>query len=79
MSNFFKILILSLVIASCAQNQNAQEMTFEEYNPPSTLVVPKTEITKAKFPFVDIKPVRFNKGYGCHEYGGYGEFKWWVW
>ncbi len=54
MSNFFKIALLSLGIASCAQNQNAQEMNFEEYNPPSTLVVPKTEITKAKFPFVDI-------------------------
>jgi len=59
MSNFFKILILSLVITSCAQNQNAQEMTFEEYNPPSTLVVPKTEITKAKFPFVDIHSHQF--------------------
>lgn len=29
-------------------------MTFEEYDPVSTLVVPGSEITKAKFPFVDI-------------------------
>lgn len=29
-------------------------MTFEEYDPVSTLVVPGSEITKAKYPFVDI-------------------------
>ncbi|MGP1993751.1 amidohydrolase family protein [Zobellia laminariae] len=32
----------------------AQEMGFEEYNPKSTLVVPVHEVTKAKYPFVDI-------------------------
>jgi predicted TIM-barrel fold metal-dependent hydrolase len=32
----------------------AQEMSFEEYNPTSTLVVPGKEITKAKFPFIDV-------------------------
>lgn len=32
----------------------AQEMGFEEYNPTSTLVVPGKEITKAKFPFIDV-------------------------
>ncbi|MDX1315435.1 MAG: amidohydrolase family protein [Eudoraea sp.] len=31
-----------------------QEMSFEEYNPPSTLVVPGEEVPRAKFPFVDI-------------------------
>ncbi|MFS4415079.1 amidohydrolase family protein [Maribacter sp. 2307ULW6-5] len=31
-----------------------QEMGFEEYNPVSTLVVPGTEVPRAKFPFVDI-------------------------
>lgn len=29
-------------------------MTFEEYNPTSTLVVPGEEITRAKFPFIDV-------------------------
>lgn len=29
-------------------------MTFEEYDPISTLVVPGSEITKAKYPFIDI-------------------------
>lgn len=32
----------------------AQEMSFEEYNPKSTLVVPGKIIKKAKFPFIDI-------------------------
>ncbi|MCE2612162.1 amidohydrolase [Flavobacteriaceae bacterium D16] len=36
-----------------------QEMSFEEYNPPSTLVVPGEEIPRAKFPFVDIHSHQF--------------------
>ncbi len=32
----------------------AQEMSFEEYNPKSTLVVPGHEIKRAKYPFIDI-------------------------
>lgn len=32
----------------------AQEMSFEEYNPESTLVAPGEEVLRAKFPFVDI-------------------------
>lgn len=32
----------------------AQEMTFEEYQPRSTLVVPEHRLTRAKFPFVDV-------------------------
>ncbi|NNE03633.1 MAG: amidohydrolase family protein [Eudoraea sp.] len=59
MSNTLKFFILSLVVASCAQDQNAQEMSFEDYNPPATLVVPKTPISKAKFPFVDIHSHQF--------------------
>jgi len=29
-------------------------MTFEEYNPPSTLVVPENPLTRAKYPFIDV-------------------------
>jgi len=29
-------------------------MDFENYNPPSTLVVPQHKLTKAKFPFIDV-------------------------
>jgi len=32
----------------------AQEMSFEEYNPTSTLVVPGKVITRAKYPFIDV-------------------------
>ncbi len=32
----------------------SQEMGFEEYNPKSTLVVPKNEVKKAKYPFIDV-------------------------
>ncbi len=31
-----------------------QDVTFEEYDPPSTLVVPAHEITRARYPFVDV-------------------------
>jgi predicted TIM-barrel fold metal-dependent hydrolase len=32
----------------------AQDMSFEDYNPKSTLVVPGDSILKAKFPFIDV-------------------------
>ncbi len=32
----------------------AQDVTFEDYDPPSTLKVPENPITRAKFPFVDV-------------------------
>lgn len=43
-------IILILVVPSVV----AQEMSFEKYNPRSTLVVPGKEITSAKFRFIDI-------------------------
>lgn len=48
---FFLIFFFALCISNLSL---AQEMSFEEYNPPSTLVVPENIVTKAKFPFVDI-------------------------
>jgi uncharacterized protein len=36
------------------------KMDFEEYDPPSTLVVPEHRITKAKFPFIDVHNHQFN-------------------
>ena len=35
-------------------SMSAQDLSFEEYNPKSTLVVPGKIIKKAKFPFIDI-------------------------
>ncbi len=46
-------LILVLCLFSFEISQ-AQELSFEEYNPTSTLVVPENQILKAKFPFIDI-------------------------
>jgi len=49
-------IFLSLILISFGYGQ---EMSFEEYNPPSTLVVPGEEIPRAKFPFVDIHSHQF--------------------
>lgn len=50
------LLFLAIFIA----NQGiAQEMGFEEYNPPSTLVVPEHPITSAKYPFIDVHNHQF--------------------
>jgi predicted TIM-barrel fold metal-dependent hydrolase len=46
----FSVLILSL---------QAQDLTFEEYNPETTLVVPGDSIYKAKFPFIDVHGHQF--------------------
>lgn len=47
-------LILLISITSCAQ-----EMSFEEYNPKSTLVVKENIVLKAKYPFIDIHSHQF--------------------
>jgi predicted TIM-barrel fold metal-dependent hydrolase len=38
----------------------AQEMSFEDYNPPSTLVVPENPLKRAKFPFIDVHSHQWN-------------------
>lgn len=50
----YKFTIISLFIMTSIFNCNSQELTFEEYNPSSTLVVPQNPVIKAKFPFIDI-------------------------
>ena len=35
-------------------------MGFEEYNPPSTLIVPEHPVTKAKYPFIDVHNHQFS-------------------
>lgn len=47
-----KICLLSLCLL--AISLQAQNLTFEEYNPTSTLVVPGEVVPKAKFPFIDV-------------------------
>lgn len=43
-----------IFIMVCSTSIFAQEMSFEEYNPISTLVVPGEDIKQAKFRFIDI-------------------------
>lgn len=47
-------LTILLAFLTCTLNGLAQDLTFEEYNPVSTLVVPGKMIKKAKFPFIDV-------------------------
>jgi predicted TIM-barrel fold metal-dependent hydrolase len=49
-----KISIFLVVLISFSITTKAQQMSFEEYNPKSTLVVPGKIIKKAKFPFIDV-------------------------
>ena len=51
------ILVCSLLLNF---NTKAQELTFEEYNPKSTLIVPGSIVKKAKFPFIDVHGHQYN-------------------
>jgi len=57
-----KYLILGgLFLTLCVLAQeDASIMSFEEYNPTSTLVVPENPVKRAKFPFVDIHSHQWN-------------------
>lgn len=44
---------LSISVLS-GQHINAQSLDWEEYDPPSTLVVPEHIVSRAKFPFIDV-------------------------
>lgn len=46
--------ILSIGVLIFWTSLNAQEMDFEEYDPPSTLVVPERNVPSAKYPFIDV-------------------------
>jgi predicted TIM-barrel fold metal-dependent hydrolase len=41
-------------MAVLATSTGAQTMSFEEYDPPSSLVVPEHTVTRAKYPFIDV-------------------------
>ena len=54
MKNLF-VLLFPLILTQMLLAQEADTtMTFEEYQPESTLVVPGEEVTSAKFPFIDV-------------------------
>ncbi|MDZ7772349.1 MAG: amidohydrolase family protein [Balneolaceae bacterium] len=50
----FLILCAALLLPGRAAAQADTTMTFEEYDPVSTLVVPENPVHRAKFPFVDV-------------------------
>ncbi len=52
--------IIAILISFIAISQTTPKMEFEQYNPPSTLVVPGKLITKAKFPFIDVHNHQYN-------------------
>jgi predicted TIM-barrel fold metal-dependent hydrolase len=45
---------LSILLIAFSNGASSQNMSFEEYNPVSTLKVPGEEIHRAKFPFIDV-------------------------
>lgn len=57
-----KSILLFTVLLSCfaSAQETTPTMSFEEYDPPSTLVVPGKEVKRAKFPFVDIHSHQWN-------------------
>jgi len=51
-NNYLSLALIALISYTGALS--AQEMSFETYNPKSTLVVPVHEVKRAKFPFIDV-------------------------
>ncbi|OUR99079.1 amidohydrolase [Flavobacteriales bacterium 33_180_T64] len=49
-----KLYILSAVLCCASLCSFSQNISFEEYNPTSTLVIPGKIIKRAKFPFIDV-------------------------
>src|SRR5690349_22705058 len=52
--------IFSLNLLSAQERELPDRMDFEEYDPPSSLVVPEHHPTRAKFPFIDIHNHQWN-------------------
>ena len=50
---------LSLTLACGQEKPLDMTMDFEEYDPPSSLVVPEHRVTRAKFPFIDVHNHQF--------------------
>lgn len=50
----FALLALLAPVPAAAQDAPAPQMSFEEYEPKSTLVVPENPVARAKFPFIDV-------------------------
>ncbi len=50
-----------IYVSACGQEKPLDmKMDFEDYDPPSSLVVPEHKLTRAKFPFIDVHNHQFN-------------------
>ncbi len=54
MKNFSALTATFLLLPLLGLGQNGNNMDFESYNPPSSLVVPEHPTKKAMFPFIDV-------------------------
>lgn len=59
MKNLLLVIAFSGAAFGNAACQSTPRMDFENYNPPSTLVVPQHPTTRAKFPFIDVHNHQF--------------------
>src|SRR5688572_1740129 len=48
-----------LIVQSLVSLSQELRMDFEEYDPPSTLVVPEHVLTRSKYPFIDVHNHQF--------------------
>ena len=53
MNHLNSIFLVGILLVSWS-SLHSQSMDFEEYNPPSNLVVPENNVPNAKFPFIDV-------------------------
>jgi predicted TIM-barrel fold metal-dependent hydrolase len=51
--------VFALLLLAAPAVLSAQTVTFEEYDPPSTLVVPQHPVTRARFPVIDVHSHHF--------------------
>jgi predicted TIM-barrel fold metal-dependent hydrolase len=57
---FVAVTFVVCVTSACGQEKPLDmKMDFEDYDPPSTLVVPEHKVIRAKFPFVDVHNHQF--------------------
>ena len=57
---FLLTFLMIFSIAAQDEELSQAEMSFEEYNPESTLVVPEHIVTQAKYPFIDMHSHQWN-------------------
>ena len=56
------LIFLSAALTSLLSPGQGQSLDWEDYDPPSTLVVPENPVTRAKFPFIDVHSHQYRMG-----------------